>query len=109
MCTSRPAAVLVLAAGEGTRLWSSTPTVLHTSGGVPLVGHAVRAARATGAEHVGVVVRHHRDRVAELLATLDDALVIADQDDVKGTGRAVECGLDAAAPLVAADDDVAHA
>ena len=74
---------------------SSTPKVLHTIGGVPLVAHAVRAARATGAEHVGVVVGHHRDRVAELLETLDDALVIADQDDVKGTGRAVECGLDA--------------
>ena len=74
---------------------SSTPKVLHTIGGVPLVGHAVRAARATGAEHVGVVVRHGRDSVAEALAALDESLVIADQDEVKGTGRAVECGLDA--------------
>jgi bifunctional UDP-N-acetylglucosamine pyrophosphorylase/glucosamine-1-phosphate N-acetyltransferase len=74
---------------------SRTPKVLHTIGGVPLVGHAVRAARATGAEHVGVVVRHDRDRVAEILSTLDEALVIADQDEVKGTGRAVECGLEA--------------
>ncbi len=95
MSTPRPAAVIVLAAGEGTRMRSATPKVLHRIGGQTLVGHAVRAARASGAEHVEVVVRHERDRVVEVLAMLDPALVIADQDDVKGTGRAVECGLDA--------------
>ena len=93
MSTPRPAAVIVLAAGEGTRMKSSTPKVLHPIGGVALLGHAIRAARATGAEHVGVVVRHERERVVELCAALDADLVIADQDDVKGTGRAVECGL----------------
>src|SRR6478736_5953892 len=91
--TPRPAAVIVLAAGEGTRMKSATPKVLHPIGGVTLVGHAIRAARATGAEHVGVVVRHGRDRVVALCASLDPDLVFADQDDVKGTGRAVECGL----------------
>ena len=40
-----------------------------------------------------VVVRHERDRVVEVCTALDAGLVIADQDDVKGTGRAVECGL----------------
>ncbi|GAA4396825.1 bifunctional UDP-N-acetylglucosamine diphosphorylase/glucosamine-1-phosphate N-acetyltransferase GlmU [Fodinibacter luteus] len=95
MSTPRPAAVIVLAAGEGTRMRSATPKVLHRIGGVPLVGHAIRAARATRAEHVGVVVRHDRERVVEQCAALDEGLVIADQDDVKGTGRAVECGLGA--------------
>jgi bifunctional UDP-N-acetylglucosamine pyrophosphorylase/glucosamine-1-phosphate N-acetyltransferase len=93
--TPRPAAVIVLAAGEGTRMKSSTPKVLHRIGGLTLVGHAIRAARETGAEHVGVVVRHERDRVVEQCTALDAGLVIADQDDVKGTGRAVECGLEA--------------
>ena len=93
MSTPRPAAVIVLAAGEGTRMKSATPKVLHPIGGVSLVGHAIRAARATGAEHVGVVVRHGRDRVVALCTSLDPDLVIADQDEVKGTGRAVECGL----------------
>ena len=60
MSTPRPAAVIVLAAGEGTRMKSSTPKVLHRIGGLTLVGHAIRAARETGAEHVGVVVRHLR-------------------------------------------------
>lgn len=95
MSTPRPAAVIVLAAGEGTRMKSATPKVLHRIGGLSLVGHAIRAARATGADHVGVVVRHGRDRVVEVCTTLDTGLVIAEQDEVKGTGRAVECGLDA--------------
>ena len=95
MSTPRPAAVIVLAAGEGTRMRSATPKVLHRIGGLALVGHAIRAARATGAEHVGLVVRHERDRVVEACTALDAGLVVADQDDVKGTGRAVECGLDA--------------
>ncbi|MGL5851161.1 MAG: NTP transferase domain-containing protein, partial [Phycicoccus sp.] len=57
MSTPRPAAVIVLAAGEGTRMKSATPKVLHRIGGTPLVGHAVRAAREAGAARVGVVVR----------------------------------------------------
>ncbi len=98
MSSPRPAAVIVLAAGEGTRMKSSTPKVLHRIGGTALVGHAIRAARATGAEHVEVVVRHERDLVVEFCRAQDEALVVADQDEVKGTGRAVECGLDALPP-----------
>ncbi|WP_299445638.1 bifunctional UDP-N-acetylglucosamine diphosphorylase/glucosamine-1-phosphate N-acetyltransferase GlmU [uncultured Phycicoccus sp.] len=98
MNAPRPAAVIVLAAGEGTRMKSSTPKVLHRIGGTTLLGHAVRAARATQAEHVSVVVRHERERVVEFCTAFDPGLVIADQDDVKGTGRAVECGLDALPP-----------
>jgi bifunctional UDP-N-acetylglucosamine pyrophosphorylase/glucosamine-1-phosphate N-acetyltransferase len=92
---ARPAAVIVLAAGEGTRMKSATPKVLHPIGGTALLGHAIRAARATGADHVEVVVRHEREQVVEFCREFDADLVIADQDDVKGTGRAVECGLDA--------------
>ncbi len=42
---------------------------------------------------MSVVVRHERDRVVEFCSAFDAGLVIADQDDVKGTGRAAECGL----------------
>ena len=93
MNSVRPAAVIILAADEGTRMKSSTPKVLHPIGGLPLLGHAIRAARATAAEHVEVVVRHQRDLVVEYCSSVDPALVVADQDEVKGTGRAVECGL----------------
>ncbi|MFZ2516673.1 MAG: NTP transferase domain-containing protein [Candidatus Lutibacillus vidarii] len=94
MTTRRPVAVVILAAGEGTRMRSSTPKVLHRIGGRTLLGHAISAARGTGADHVEVVVRHAREQVVAFCQEYDDQLVIADQDDVKGTGRAVECGLD---------------
>jgi bifunctional UDP-N-acetylglucosamine pyrophosphorylase/glucosamine-1-phosphate N-acetyltransferase len=95
---SRPTAVIVLAAGEGTRMKSTIPKVLHTIGGRSLVGHALRAARGIGPEHLAVVVRHERDQVAEHVLEHDPDVLIADQDDVKGTGRAVECALEALPP-----------
>ena len=93
MSDLRPTAVIVLAAGEGTRMKSTTPKVLHTIGGRSLVGHAIRAARGTRPHPLAVVVRHERDRVAEHVSEVDPEAVVADQDDVKGTGRAVECAL----------------
>ncbi|KRC87308.1 bifunctional N-acetylglucosamine-1-phosphate uridyltransferase/glucosamine-1-phosphate acetyltransferase [Terrabacter sp. Root85] len=95
MSDLRPTAVIVLAAGEGTRMKSTTPKVLHTIGGRSLVAHAIRAARGTSPHHLAVVVRHERDRVAEHVGQVDPEAVVADQDDVKGTGRAVECALEA--------------
>ena len=96
---TRPAAVIILAAGEGTRMKSATPKVLHAIGGRSLLGHAIAAARGLRPEHLAVVVRHERDRVAAHIAAIAPDAVIADQDDVKGTGRACECGLDALPPL----------
>jgi bifunctional UDP-N-acetylglucosamine pyrophosphorylase/glucosamine-1-phosphate N-acetyltransferase len=91
----RTAAVVVLAAGEGTRMKSSTPKVLHTIAGRSLLGHALAAARGLDPRELVVVVRHHRDRVAEHVNEVDPAARIADQDDLPGTGRAVQCGLEA--------------
>lgn len=95
----RPDAVIILAAGEGTRMKSTLPKVLHPIGGAPLLGHAMRAASGAGAAETVVVIRHQRDRVAEFIddyaARSEIACRTADQDEVKGTGRAVECGLDA--------------
>ena len=93
MSPLHPAAVVVLAAGEGTRMRSGTPKVLHAIGGRTLIGHALAAARAVKPEHLAVVVRHGRDQVAEHVAQTVPEAVIADQDDVKGTARATWCGL----------------
>ena len=93
MTESRPAAVVVLAAGEGTRMKSSTPKVLHEIAGRSLLGHALAAARGVNPRHLVVVVRHERDAVAAHVHELDVDAVVADQDDVPGTGRAVQCGL----------------
>ncbi|HEX8497406.1 MAG TPA: bifunctional UDP-N-acetylglucosamine diphosphorylase/glucosamine-1-phosphate N-acetyltransferase GlmU [Actinomycetales bacterium] len=94
MTTSRPAAVVVLAAGEGTRMRSATPKVLHEIGGRSLLGHALAAAEGLDPEQLVVVVRHERDLVAAHVAEVAPQAVVADQDEVKGTGRAVQCGLE---------------
>jgi bifunctional UDP-N-acetylglucosamine pyrophosphorylase/glucosamine-1-phosphate N-acetyltransferase len=73
---------------------SRRPKVLHTIGGRSLIEHAVSAARGSHPDHLVVVVRHHRDLVAEHVADLDPDVLVADQDEVPGTGRAVECALD---------------
>jgi bifunctional UDP-N-acetylglucosamine pyrophosphorylase/glucosamine-1-phosphate N-acetyltransferase len=93
--TPRPAAVIVLAAGEGTRMKSATPKVLHAIGGRTLLGHAVAAARGLDPQHLAIVIRHGRDLVAQHIAALDPDAVVVDQDEVKGTGRATECALEA--------------
>ena len=93
MTTISPAAVIVLAAGEGTRMRSRRPKVLFSIGGRSLVEHAVAAARGTHPDHLVVVVRHDRDLVAQHVAGLDPDVLLADQDEVPGTGRAVECAL----------------
>lgn len=86
-------AVVVLAAGEGTRMRSSKPKVMHELAGLPLLGHALATATALGAAHVVPVIRFQRDSIAEYIQTFFPSATIADQDDVPGTGRAVECAL----------------
>jgi bifunctional UDP-N-acetylglucosamine pyrophosphorylase / glucosamine-1-phosphate N-acetyltransferase len=96
---SGPAAVVVLAAGEGTRMKSSTPKVLHRIGGRSLVAHALAAARGVAPQQLLVVVRHGRDAVAAEVTALDPQALVVDQDEVPGTGRAVQVALDAAPHL----------
>jgi bifunctional UDP-N-acetylglucosamine pyrophosphorylase/glucosamine-1-phosphate N-acetyltransferase len=88
-------AVIVLAAGQGTRMKSSTPKVLHRIGGRPLVGHVLDTALGLEPERVVVVVRHERDLVADAVRGAAPGVVVVDQDEIPGTGRAVEVALDA--------------
>ena len=90
----RLAAVVVLAAGEGTRMKSSIPKVMHELAGRTLVGHAVAAASALQPDHLVVVVGHGREQVAEHLAATEPAATIAIQDRQLGTGDAVACALE---------------
>ena len=87
--------VIVLAAGAGTRMKSAKPKVLHHLAGIPLVGHVLHTARALEPAQVIAVVRHERERVVETITTLLPDVVIVDQDDIPGTGRAVEVALGA--------------
>lgn len=74
---------------------SSLPKVMHAIGGRTLLGHVLTTAREMNPARVAVVVRHDRDRVAAHALELDPAVVIADQDAIKGTGRAAWNALEA--------------
>ncbi|HEY2644005.1 MAG TPA: bifunctional UDP-N-acetylglucosamine diphosphorylase/glucosamine-1-phosphate N-acetyltransferase GlmU [Galbitalea sp.] len=101
--TDQNLAVIVLAAGKGTRMKSSRPKVLHSLAGIPILGHVLATARELKPAHVVVVVRHERDAVSDAaLALMPDAVVV-DQDHVPGTGRAVEHAVDALPPAFGGD------
>jgi len=86
-------AVIVLAAGEGTRMKSTTPKVLHQAAGRSLVGYALTAAQGLDPERLVVVVRHGRDRVVAAVRAMAPEALVVDQDAIPGTGRAVQCAL----------------
>ena len=95
--TSQGPIVIVLAAGEGKRMRSATPKVLHAIAGRSLIGHVLEAAAAVDPAHVVVVVGHGRDQV---LAHLDEVAPWVDtvvQDQQLGTGHAVRIALAALA------------
>jgi len=93
--TENKLAIIVLAAGQGTRMKSRLPKVLHPISGRPLVGHVLTTASRLGADHIEVVVRHERDQVVEVISAQYPEATIVDQDEIPGTGRAVEVALDA--------------
>lgn len=72
---------------------SAVPKVLHEIGGRSLLGHVLVTARALLPERVVVVVRHGRDQVAAHVTETDPDALLADQDEVPGTGRAVQVAL----------------
>jgi bifunctional UDP-N-acetylglucosamine pyrophosphorylase/glucosamine-1-phosphate N-acetyltransferase len=74
---------------------SAKPKVMHEIAGVPLLGHALYTASALDAAHVVTVVRHEKDVIGEYLSSVFPNVKIAEQDEIPGTGRAVECGLSA--------------
>ncbi len=88
---------IVLAAGEGTRMHSVIPKVLHPLAGRPLVEHVVRAAAGLAPEHLIVVIGHGRDAVDTHLRTVAAALGrevrTAVQAQQHGTGDAVRAAL----------------
>jgi len=94
--SKKPLAALILAAGQGKRMRSLTPKVLHTCGDLPLVAHVVRAALARRANPVVVVVDPKNGaRVEACVRALFPAapLLFAVQERPRGTGDAARVGL----------------
>jgi bifunctional UDP-N-acetylglucosamine pyrophosphorylase/glucosamine-1-phosphate N-acetyltransferase len=94
--TSDRLTVVVLAAGQGTRMRSALPKVLHAIAGRSLLGHVLAAVDAARPDEVLVVVGHGRDQVtAELSRTAPAARAVV-QEEQNGTGHAVRLALEAA-------------
>jgi bifunctional UDP-N-acetylglucosamine pyrophosphorylase / glucosamine-1-phosphate N-acetyltransferase len=92
---SRPAAVMILAAGEGTRMKSRTTKVLHTLCGRSMLGHALATAAELEPERLVVVVGHARDRVSAEVTQVAPRAQVVVQEQQLGTGHAVRMVKDA--------------
>ncbi len=91
---SEPVAV-ILAAGEGTRMASNTPKVLHRIGGQPLIAHVLATVRGAGIGPVAVVVGPGRDDVAKAVRESAPKASIFIQKERRGTAHAVLAARDA--------------
>jgi len=80
--------VVILAAGQGTRMKSALPKVLHAIGGKPLLEHVIQTAMKLNAKSLHVVYGHGGELVKQQLSHYDVNWVLQDQQH--GTGHAVE-------------------
>ncbi len=90
--------VVILAAGQGKRMRSDLPKVLHPLGGRPLLAHVIATARLLSPNRLAVVIGHGGSSVAERIA--DPSITWATQEQQLGTGHAVMQAL----PQVSADE-----
>ena len=100
MSNGSATAVVILAAGQGTRMKSDTPKMLHAIGGRTMLEHALYAAKGINPDEIAVVVGHQREKVIDAIGTWasdtehSNGVVIAHQDEQNGTGHAVQCALE---------------
>ena len=86
---------IVLAAGAGTRMKSRRAKVLHEVAGRSMLEHALNAVAGVGASTTVTVVGHQREQVTAAVEALDQNVVLAVQEQMRGTGDAVAVALDA--------------
>jgi bifunctional UDP-N-acetylglucosamine pyrophosphorylase/glucosamine-1-phosphate N-acetyltransferase len=87
--TDRTCLSIVLAAGEGTRMKSNLPKVLHQVAGLPLVSHVVKAVQGTGKSDVALVVGRGADEVRGAVEKVADAVSAFERKERLGTAHAV--------------------
>ncbi|WP_417581567.1 bifunctional UDP-N-acetylglucosamine diphosphorylase/glucosamine-1-phosphate N-acetyltransferase GlmU [Pelagibacterium sp.] len=79
---------IVLAAGEGTRMKSAQPKVLHKVGGRPIAGHVLQAAHDAGASKIAMITGPGHDAVRRAMAGIDPDIAFFEQIERKGTAHA---------------------
>jgi bifunctional UDP-N-acetylglucosamine pyrophosphorylase/glucosamine-1-phosphate N-acetyltransferase len=82
-----PLSIIILAAGQGVRMKSSRPKVIHELAGKPMLQHVVDTCLALELDQIIVLVGHQSDRVRSLMH--DQGLEFVEQSDQQGTGHAV--------------------
>ena len=93
MSNQHNTSVIILAAGQGTRMKSTMPKVLHRVAGRPMLGYAMLLARKVATNHVAVVVGHGADHVRTFLEEEKlqfDPYIVVEQTQQLGTGHAVQ-------------------
>jgi len=90
----RPSVVVILAAGEGTRMRSQTPKVLHEVAGRSLIGHVIEAAAGLEPDHIVLVVGHGREQVVAHVEEIAPWCITVTQAEQRGTGHAVRIALE---------------
>ena len=90
-----PVSLIVLAAGQGTRMNSDLPKVLHHVGAAPLLHHALRAGQSLAPERIIVVAGHGAEAVTKSALAFDESILVVQQHDRLGTGHAVAQALPA--------------
>ncbi len=83
-------AVIILAAGQGKRMKSTLPKVLHRVAGIPMLQYALEAAQRLEPEAIIPVIGHERQQVRDFLATQQHLpLTVVEQPEQRGTGDAI--------------------
>jgi bifunctional UDP-N-acetylglucosamine pyrophosphorylase/glucosamine-1-phosphate N-acetyltransferase len=85
---------IILAAGEGTRMRSSLPKVLHPVGGLPIIGHVVRAAQDAGAKEIALVTGPNHELIRKTVSGLAPSVQFFEQAERKGTAHAASMARD---------------
>src|SRR4051812_29765224 len=79
---------IILAAGEGTRMRSAKPKVLHPVGGLPIIGHVVRAAVSAGSARVALITAPEHAAIRAAAGVLYPDVQFFEQTERKGTAHA---------------------
>ena len=89
MASRNGLAIIVLAAGQGTRMNSDLPKVLHRIGGAPMLAHAMQAGAALEPDRMVVVAGVGFADVAKAALAQDERVLVVEQAEQLGTGHAV--------------------
>lgn len=89
--SNRSCLTIILAAGEGTRMKSALPKVLHKVAGLEMLGHVIKSARSSGSDEIALVLGHGADRVSAAADSLGAGTAISTflQEKQLGTADAV--------------------